>query len=148
MITVDYPSMDELEKILYEPEMFDRISEDTAPPLEDTKKIARQFYNRAYHGQWVGGYINGEIAALYWTEDSGEFHFMVAEPYRKRAKELADAFFAKHTDKVWARIPALYQDVLNFGKRYGFKETKLEKNAYLKNGVLHDVHWLEYEVKV
>ena len=124
-------------KAIYD-ELYDRITDDNCPPKEEFKLPSEGY-------EAVGGYVDGKIASLFMVHDK-KMHFMVLKPFRKFARELLDASFKVWPYTVYCEIPSLYKTVINFAKRYGFKETKLELLAHKKNGKLYDIHTLEYEV--
>ena len=48
-------------------------------------------------------------------------------------------------EKIEVTIPSIYQDVLKFIQKQGFKLEGLSKNSYLKNDKLHDQVYLGLE---
>lgn len=138
-LCTDYASKLDIETVIFDAEIYERISDDNCPPKEKFKVP----FNDA---EYIGGYVEGEIASLFVVHDK-KMHFMVLKKFRKYARELLNASFCMRPKDVYCVIPSLYPEVINFAKNYGFKQTAVHKNAHLKNGILYDNHILVYEVE-
>ena len=138
MITAAFAPMEDVKKLIYNDELYDRITDDSCPPKEDYI-LPEEGYIA------VGGYIGGEIASLFMVHGK-KMHFMALKQYRKQARLLLKESFKVYPYDVYCAIPSLYMSVINFAKNYGFKETSVESRAHKKNGILYDIHILEYEV--
>ena len=136
MITVKYAPYRDVTAIVYDKELYDRMSDDSCP-------VREKFVMPKNGYVAIGGYIDNKIASLFITHD-GKLHFMVLKLYRKYARLLLKASFGLWPHLVYVEIPNCYMEVINFAKRYGFKEIKIEKKIHKKNGQLFNVHTLEY----
>lgn len=130
MIEIKNPTEEDILKIITQPEMYDRMSNDYDPPLFEF--VFKKF------GDWIGGYVNGEIASLYWVHDFNQMHFMVDKGYREYARDL---FY--HSQNAWGLpvfcvIPDLYKTTINFAKKAGFTIIKKNKNSFKKNGKIYN----------
>lgn len=139
MIYARYAEKSEIGKIIFDKEIYDRISDDKSPDREDFQ-IPRN--NVSY----IGGYVDGIIVSLFIVHGK-KLHFMVLKKFRVYANELLKASFALWPRNVYVEIPTLYRSVINFAKNFGFKEIGVDKKSHLKNGKLYDCHKLSYEVK-
>jgi hypothetical protein len=137
MITAGLCSQRDIEAVLMDDEIYDRISNDVSPPKEH--------FQIPHDGVvYIGGYIDGLIASLFIVHD-GLMHFMVLPDYRRFARELLAQSFRLWPFKVRVEIPVLYRPVINFARNFGFKDVGINKEAHLKNGKLHDEYILTYE---
>lgn len=136
---------EEINKIVLDDWIYDRCSDDNCP---DKEKIR----DKNLYKDWfcVGCYQEENIIGLigiHNSEHGPKIHIHMLKAYREHALK-----FATQTVKglisiygeFWAEIPKLYPDVLKFSEKVGFKEVRLIKNNYLKNGQLHDVHLMRY----
>lgn len=139
MICVGLPNKKDIEHILFDDEIYDRITDDNCP---DKGGFQIPFKGCIY----IGGYIDGHIASLFIVHNDNKMHFMVIKQHRQHAKELLAASFKMWPHDVYVEIPALYQSVINFAKNFGFVETEIKKDDHLKNGTLYDCQKLSYEV--
>ncbi len=130
MIDIRTPSDEEILEIIKDPEMYDRIASDSDPALED--------FNFVRFGDWLGGYIDGEIASLYWVHDFNEVHFMVKKQHRKHARELYKQSQKQWGLPVFCKIPLCYKTTINFSKKVGFVAVKKDKKSFAKDGKLYD----------
>jgi hypothetical protein len=137
MISAGIASLDDISEVMFDDEIFDRTNDDFSPKRDglDIKK--------ANLNGWVfiGGYVQGKIASLFSVYGS-QMHFWVLKPYRKHARELLNKSLELWPHDVWVKIPSLYQTVINFAKKAGFKEFYCEESSYMKNGKLYNNHYL------
>ena len=138
MITAGICPLEDVKAVIYDDEIYERVTDDNCPPKEQFE-IPPEGYIA------IGGYIEGKIASIFLVHGN-KMHFMVLKNYRKYARQLLDESFKCYPFKVYVEIPASHKPVINFAKNYGFKEIKIEKMAHKKNGQLYDVHTLEYGV--
>ena len=138
MITARKPCHEEVVKLIYDDDLYDRMTDDNCPPKEEFEMPTDGY-------DVVGGYVSGVIASLFLVHDD-QMHFIVLKPYRKHARELLKASFQERPRSVYCKIPSLYRSVINFAKNYGFMEASIELLAHKKNGQLYNIHRLEYEV--
>ncbi len=132
----DYSTKAEVDRVVYDPEIYDRISDDNSPPLEAFQMV--------YLGTMITGYVNGEVASLFHVV-SGKLHYMVLKPYRRHARALLRQAFELYPHPVWCSIPALYMEVINFALNFGFRRFAIEEKGHKKNGEFYDCHLLEYD---
>ncbi len=138
MITAHQPSYEEIVKLVFDDELYDRMTDDNCPPKEEFELPTEGY-------EAIGGYLYSQIVSLFLVYGD-ELHFVVLKPYRKHAVKLLDASFKMRPQTVCCKIASLYRPVINFAKNYGFKEIDIEPMAFKKNGQLYDIHKLMYEV--
>ena len=139
MIRVGLPNKKDIEHILLDDDIHDRITDDNCPDRGD--------FQIPFKGCiYIGGYIEGHIASLFIVHNDNKMHFMVIKQHRRHAKELLAASFKMWPHDVYVEIPVLYRSVINFAKNFGFVEMEIKKDDHLKNGKTYDCHKLSYEV--
>jgi hypothetical protein len=137
MISADLPTRAEIALVMFDDEIFHRTNPDgviNSYKIEGANLAGWHF---------IGGYVDGLIASLFIVKDD-QMHFWVLKGYRKHARGLLAASFSKWPKDVWCEIPALYQSVINFAKNYGFIQTGINRNSFMKNGKLYDKIVLRY----
>lgn len=135
----------EIEKILLDPVIYDCISDDNCPPIEEFKAPIGKGYT------YIGGYSNNQIfGVMIYHNKSGKTycHIQVLPEYRAEfsqefAKKALDEQL-QYGDEVWAEIPTCYDNVLRFALSFGFRQVDKQKDAYLKNGEKSDIIVLRY----
>ena len=138
MITASFAPIEDVRKLVYDDELYDRITDDNCPPKEEFEMPSEGY-------EAVGGYIDGKIVSLFMVHDK-KMHFMVLKPFRKFAGKLWKVSIKFMPCSGYCEVPALYGSLINFAKKHGFIETGIERLAHKKNGKLYDIHTLEYEV--
>lgn len=129
---------EEIKSILLDDEIYDRITDDFCPDKED--------YVLYKQAKFIGGYVDGKIVGLVIHHDR-EIHMQVLKQFRREHKRdlLHQAIELIDDDRIYAEIPALFPSVIEFAKQEGFKEDKIIKDCYLKNGKTYDTHIMVYE---
>lgn len=141
MIWVKQPSKEDIDTITFDEEIYDRAADDLCPPIEEVKKmgiINHQFFD------FFGCYLGNKIIGLVSIEKGGKFHFEVLKPYRQYARECLKSCLQLIQDDIYCEIPTLYQSVINFAKKGGFKEVGVVDNNYIKNNIKYNSIKLEY----
>ena len=138
MITAGFATMADINTVIYDDEIYDRITDDNCPPKEEFKTPTEGY-------EAVGGYVNGKIASIFVVHDT-KMHFMVLKPFRKYASKLWIQTIGFKPCSGYCEVPELYRSLINFAKKHGFKETSIKQDAHKKNGKLYNIHRLEYEV--
>lgn len=132
--------IDIIKKVLCDPEIYERITSDSAPDPDDwIPPLEGEHY--------LAGYVNGELAAIFnmhpITKILWEGHMQVLKEYRKHAHSL----FADALSWVWentpalkmvVQIPVIYPEVAKFISKHGFELEGVNRRSHLKNGVLLD----------
>lgn len=139
-------SRSEINKIIKEPTLYDRTTDDHCPDLED---VDRYFQ----YDQWVflGVYCEEKIIGLYYVHDSRwgpKIHYQVLPAYQQYAYwpcVRATKWFASVYGDLYTEIPTLYPNVIAFAEKVGFKRVTTMKNEHLKNGVEYDNVVLQYK---
>ena len=138
MIVKPTTNIKDIKKVLCNDVIYDCITDDKCcnssefePPIND---------NFIY----IGGYVDGEIIALmvyHQYRDGNTCHVQVLPDYRKKyAIEFGEQSLSfRGTRPLYARIPTLYQNVINFAELNGFEVIETLKDDHLKNGNLYDV---------
>lgn len=138
MIEIKKPSIRDINLVLFDDEIFDRISDD------NTRKEGLLFPYQDW--DWYGGYINNNIIGLFYIHDDNWMHFAVLKQYRKYASKFLKKCLKEYNKSVYCLIPTMYKSVINFAKKHGFKENGNGQFKYLKNNVFYDNVKLIYEV--
>lgn len=138
MITAYLCPIEDVRAVIYDDEIYNRITDDNCPPKEYFVLPESGYIS-------VGGYVDSKIASMFLVHGD-KMHFMVLKPYRKYARKLLKESFKVYPFNVYVEIPSCYMEVINFAKKFGFIEVGIEEKAHKKNGELYNVHTLEYEV--
>lgn len=138
MITAHLCDIEDVKTVIYDDEIYDRVTDDNCPSKEYFELPESGYIS-------VGGYVDGIIASMFIVHDN-KMHFMVLKPYREYAGKLLKESFKVYPFNVYVEIPSCYMEVINFAKNYGFEEVKITENAHKKNGKFYSVYTLEYEV--
>lgn len=129
MINIEYIEASQAEKVLLNPEIYDRISDDDCPLILELPEM-----------DYLGGFVDGELASVtifHPFRDGMKIHFNVLKEYRSKADFLLDASMV-YDCPIYVEIPTLYPEVINYAKHHGFKEISRRFNTYRKNGKLYD----------
>lgn len=122
MIKIKKPSTKDIALIIFDDEIYDRISDDSCPKKED--------FNLSYEiFEFLGCYLDNKIIGLAMTKKCGLFHFQVLKLYRKYAREALQGFLKKFDRFLYCEIPQCYQSVINFAKNNGFEEIGIIPNT-------------------
>lgn len=125
-------SSTEAARIILDPYVYDRITDDYCPKPEDYVMPDIPYY---------GGFLNGKLVSVfvYWGENP---HFQILKSYRMHAREFAKMFIDISPKPMIAAVPSLYRTYINFLKKLGFTLLSIDKNNYTKNGKTYDTHRL------
>ena len=144
MIVKETKNIDEIKAVLCNAAIYDTISDDNSvlitefePPIDDGHL-------------YVAGYIKGEIIALMIYHkylDGNECHVQVLPKYRKEhAKKFGEqSLLYRGTLPLYAEIPDLYKNVLDFALINNFKVIGVKENDYIKNGKTYNVNVLGFQ---
>ncbi len=133
MILKECFNVDDIKEVLCHPEIYDTISSDECPKLEDFEPPMTDEYS------YIVGYVKGEPIGvmIYHKYRNGlECHVQVLPKYRKEyAKQFGEQVlnFRGHSP-LYAEIPDLYKNVLEFAKSNGFMVIDEKKDDYIKRG--------------
>lgn len=133
MIIKECHNIDDIKTVLCHPEIYDTISGDTCPKLEDFEPPMTEEYC------YIVGYVKGEpigVMIYHKYRDGNIAHVQVLPQYRKEyAKQFGEQVlnFRGHSP-LYAEIPDLYKNVLEFAKLNGFKVIDEKKDDYIKRG--------------
>jgi RimJ/RimL family protein N-acetyltransferase len=127
-------------KVLKNPEIFERISEDGVsidnwlPSLDDAIFLTDK--------ENIGLMIYHEINSI-----TIECHVQVLPEHRGKALEFGKsaidwAWENTKATKIVAQIPEIYPDVIRFAYKNGFSFEGINKDSYLKNGKVHSQYYL------
>lgn len=139
MIKVKIPTDQDVKKIYYDDEIFDRVSDDKTKNLKGVNLPWGKHF-------MLGGYLNDKIISLFDINLNGQAHFAVLKPYREYAREACKKSLDRVNFYTWAEIPVLYKELINFTKKFGYTEKGIAKKSHLKNGVVYDKVILERRV--
>jgi hypothetical protein len=137
-------NIDDIKSVLCNPAIYDTITDDKCPKVEDFEPPINGKY------LYVGGYVNGEIIGLMVYHeylDGNECHVQVLPEHRKEhAKEFGEQSLKfRGTQPLYAEIPDLYKNVLDFALLNDFKVIKRVGKGFIKNGVSYTVNVLRYK---
>ncbi len=143
MIIKETTNLDDIRAILCNPAIYDTISDDNDPKLESFEPPINDEY------LYVGGYVKGEIIALMVYHkylDGNKCHVQVLSEFRrKHALEFGEqSLMFRGTRPLYAEIPDLYQNVLDFAKINDFEVINKIDDGYIKNGVEYSINVLRY----
>ena len=144
MIVKETTDINEIKSILCNEAIYDTIGSDNAPLVEDFEPPVNDEY------LYVGGYVKGEIIALmvYHKYLNGlECHVQVLPKHRKEhAINFGEqSLLFKGTLPLYAEIPDLYKNVLDFALMNDFKVIDVRENEYVKNGKPYNVNILMHK---
>ena len=127
-------------KVLKDPEIFDRISEDG--PTSDTWMPSMDEAIFLSDEDGIG------VMIYHWINSvSLECHVQVLPEHRYKALEFGQAALNwawENTEatKIVAQIPEIYPSVIKFAYKNGFSFEGVNKLSHKKNGSLHDQYYL------
>lgn len=120
MIVKEIDDLEEVEKILFNPEIYERIraSDEDKLPIQGARYIA--------------GYDNGEIFAimLYIKRQVTTCHIQVLQTHRAAhaVKFAKKALELREDNILYTNIPDKYPDVIRFAQHFGFNH--VDKNIF------------------
>ena len=143
MIVKETTDIDDIKAILCNPAIYDTITEDNSPLAEDFTPV---FEDHLY----IGGYVKGEIIALMVYHkhlDGNKCHVQVLPEFRKEyaLKFGEQSLLFRGTLPLYAVIPDLYKNVLEFALHFGFKVIDKKLNSYVKNSKSYNDNILRFE---
>ena len=144
MIIKECHNIDDIKTVLCHPEIYDTITDDNCPKLEDFVPPMNEEYT------YIVGYVKGEpIGAMIYHKyrDGNKCHVQVLPEYRKEyAKKFGEqSLLFKGTLPLYAEIPDLYKNVLDFALINNFKVIDVKEGDYIKNGQTYNVNVLEFQ---
>lgn len=140
MIFSETKDMDKIRSVLCDPEIYDRITDDGSPDLEDfnpTEPSEGAFY--------ITDEDNTGVVFIHWMNSvTIECHFQLLKEHRDRSEEFGYAALKWMWDntkaqKIIAKIPEIYLDVIKYATKGGFKFEGINEKSYQKNGVLYGI---------
>lgn len=139
-------TVEEVEQILKDPELFDRIADDGwmvddfEPPFDENHCYMMIILGDEAIGTWYLHPLNGSTLAI---------HCNILKEYREHGKEagrLIVEWFVNDCpvqyQKLNAEIPAVYPEVYHFTKKFGFNDEGINRLSIMKNGELTDQYRL------
>ena len=143
MIVKQIDDVEDIKKVLCVGSIYECITDDTCPPADEFEPPTDQCYT------YVAGYVNGEIIGIMVYHkylDGNECHIQVLPDYRKQhAREFAEqALLFRGTLPLYAEIPDLYKNVINFAIAHDFEVIDTKENNYIKNGKTYNTNVLRY----
>lgn len=133
-------SVEEVDKILRDPELFDRISEDDVKDYE-TPFDGHQRYMMIMKDDLAIGVWN-----LYPLNSvTLNIHCNMLKDYREYNEEAGVLLFTwfladcpKQYQKLNTEIPTIYASVYHYAKKFGFKDEGINRKSIKKSGELID----------
>jgi len=131
----------DIKQILCDPLIYDTINDDNGPLIEEFEPPINNEYS------YIGGYLKDEIFAVmifHNYKDGKECHLQVLPEFRKEyAKDfLEQALKLCGTRQLYAEIPDLYQNVLNFALDNNFEVIERKQGGYIKSGIEYKINVL------
>ena len=144
MIVTATTNLTDIKAVLCNPAIYDTITDDNCPNIEDFEQPINDEY------LYVGGYVDNEIIGLMVYHeylDGNKCHVQVLPEHRKEhAKQFGEQSLQyRGTRPLYAEIPDLYKNVLDFAILNDFKVIKRIDNGFIKNGVNYTVNVLRYK---
>ncbi len=144
MIVTATTNLTDIKAVLCNPAIYDTITDDNCPNIEDFEPPINNKY------LYVGGYVDNEIIGLMVYHeylDGNKCHVQVLPEHRKEhAKQFGEQSLQyRGTRPLYAEIPDLYKNVLDFAILNDFKVIKRIDNGFIKNGVNYTVNVLRYK---
>jgi len=144
LILKETTNIDDIKDVLCNAAIYDTITDDNSPLIEEFEPPITGEY------LYIGGYVNGQIIALMVYHkylDGNKCHVQVLPEYRKEyAVNFGEqSLLFKGTLPLYAEIPDLYKNVLNFALLNNFKVIDIKENDYIKNGKAYNVNVLEFQ---
>ena len=132
----------DIERVLKHPEIYPRLSGN--PPPVETYHINPSAYIFLLSDDGDCLVIVEQKADIV-----GEFHFHVIPESRDNASEYhsqAIDWVRENTTitKLVTEVPFIYLDVVNFGLKNGWIIEGINKQSYLKGGLIYDQYYLGY----
>ena len=144
MIVTATTNLTDIKAVLCNPAIYDTITDDNCPNIEGFEPPINDEY------LYVGGYVDNEIIGLMVYHeylDGNKCHVQVLPEHRKEhAKQFGEQSLQyRGTRPLYAEIPDLYKNVLDFAILNDFKVIKRIDNGFIKNGVNYTVNVLRYK---
>lgn len=132
-VTPAGPRSSGVRAVVYDPEMYGRISDDTCPP--DVELPDGPLY--------LLGEIDDKPAAVFIAHGE-QIHFMVLQQFRGHALRLWRAMSAlANMPRMYCLVPICYPEAIAFGERVGFRQAGVV-DALLKGGAMVPRVRIEY----
>jgi hypothetical protein len=132
-----------IKSILCHPEIYSAISSDYCPCATDFEPPINSDY------KYIIGFVNEKpIGVMIYHKylDGNECHVQVLPEYRKEhaVKFGEQSLFFRGNLPLYAEIPELYKNVLNFALSNSFYIIDTIDDGYIKSGVKYPVNILKY----
>lgn len=143
MIVKETCNRNDIESILKHPAIYETISGDTCPSADEFEAPINENY------KYIGGYVKGKIVAImvyHSYRDGNICHVQVLPEYRSGyAKKFGEESLKfRGNQQLYAEIPSLYKNVLEFAKLFGFQVIGINICDYVKHGVKYDTYILRF----
>ena len=143
MIIKESFNAEDIKEVLCHPDIYDTISSDDCPKVEDFKLPMTDEYS------YIVGYVKGApigVMIYHKYRDGNTCHVQVLPEYRKEyaAKFGEQSLEFRGTLPLYAEIPDLYKNVLDFALSNGFSVINKIDDGYIKNGVKYLVNVLKF----
>ena len=145
MIIRESFNADDIKEVLCHPDIYDSITDDKSLKLEHFEPPINDDYS------YIMGYVKGlpiGVMIYHTYRDGNECHVQVLPEYRKEyAKQFGQQSLEfRGTVPLYAEIPDLYKNVLDFALLNNFEVIDIIDDGYIKNGVNYLVNVLKYKV--
>ena len=119
--------------------------------ITDDNSISARYFNAPITDDYlyVGGFVKGEIVGImvyHAYRDGNKCHVQVLPEYRNKYARLfgEQSLMFRGTQPLYAEIPSLYQNVLDFALTFGFEVIDKKISDYIKNGQNYDTYILRF----
>lgn len=126
------PTVAQVATVLFDPWVYDRITDDNCPPMDEFE---------IPEADYILGTVDGQPASLFVTHDC-KMHYMTRPCYLMAARELFRLSMNRYGDWCYCEIPTLYQTTINFAIKEGFRVVGTV-GQHLKGGKLYPITRLE-----
>lgn len=135
---IEMNDYDEIKRILYNDEMWARISEDGQKKDLDLEGRGLEWYGFVGDNKVIGIFLAHKVFKY-----TLQVHVSVLEEYRDKyaimcGKDVLNHFVQSDNHKMVASVPAIYHDVYRFTKKMGLIEEGINRRSYFKNGKMID----------
>ena len=143
MILKESFNPDDIRSVLCNPEIYNTISSDDCPKVEDFDLPMGK------ECSYIVGYVKGlpiGVMIYHKYRDGNKCHVQVLPEYRKEyaIKFGEQSLEFRGTLPLYAEIPDLYKNVLDFALLNGFSVIDKIDDGYIKNGVKHLINVLKF----
>lgn len=138
---IEFNDHDRIKRILYDDEMWARISEDGQKKELDTEIEGFDWYGLIKNGDLTGLLLIHPV-----LRHTAHCHIHILQQYRDLSYEVGCEIMNMLSKLKWRKyvtqIPVIYQDVYHFVKKFNWQDEGTNRKSIMKNGHLIDQYYL------